>query len=282
MAVMYDNLGNADKAIREYKQVLDSGYKNTAVHLNLAVSYIRNNEIGKACRELEIAGRLEPEAVDPHAILSLLYSLQNQPEAASREYEIALKNAARLNPQNIDIYKNLGALYVSQEKFSAAEATYRLILDLSPADSQAHFYLANVYEQSGNRLRAEEELKKTLELNPDYADALNYLGYLYVEDNRHLDAAEVMIKKALEIEPDNGAYLDSLGWLYFKKGNLEAALRLLIRASALTEDAVIYDHLGDAYFKLGNNDNARINWERSLKLNAKQDKVRKKIEEINK
>ena len=120
MAVIYDDLGNKDRAIQEYQQALRLDNKNTAIHLNLAVAYIKNNETSKACPELELIGKLDPETVDAHAILSFLYSLQNKPEQASREYEIALKNASRLNPQNIEIYKSLGALYVSQAKFPAA------------------------------------------------------------------------------------------------------------------------------------------------------------------
>ncbi len=248
MAVIYDDLGNKGSAIEEYQQALRLDNKNTAIRLNLAVTYIKNNEINKACPELELIGKLDPEAVDAHAILSFLYSLQNKPGEASREYEIALKNASKLNPQNIEIYKSLGALYVSQEKFQAAENIYRLIIDLSPADSEA----------------------------------LNCLGYLYIEENKNLDAAEVMIKKALQAQPDNGAYLDSLGWLYFKKGKIDEALKLLLRASALTEDSVIYDHLGDLYSKISDPDNAKINWGKSLKLDPKQDKVKQKLETLRK
>jgi Tfp pilus assembly protein PilF len=282
MAVMYDDSGNTGRAIQEYKQALQLDNKNTAIHLNLAVAYIKNNEINKAYPELELIGKLDPQAVDAHAILSFLYSLQKKSGEASREYEIALKNASRLNPQNIEIYKSLGALYVSQEKFQAAENIYRLILNLSPADTEAHFYLANVYEESGDLARAEEELKKTLALKPDYPEALNYLGYLYLEENKNLDAAETMIKKALQMQPDNGAYLDSLGWFYFKKGRTEEALKLLLRASALIEDPVVYDHLGDVYSKIGDTDNAKINWAKSLKLDPKQDKIKQKLETLRK
>ncbi|KKU44508.1 MAG: Pyridine nucleotide-disulfide oxidoreductase, partial [Microgenomates group bacterium GW2011_GWA2_46_7] len=56
------------------------------------------------------------------------------------------------------------------------------------------------------------------ELGPDNPEALNYLGYIYAEENRNLDEAEQLVKKALDIDPDNGAYLDSLGWVYYKKG----------------------------------------------------------------
>jgi Flp pilus assembly protein TadD len=107
---------------------------------------------------------------------------------------------------------------------------------------------------------------------------LNYLGYLYVEENRNLETAETMIRKALELDSDNGAYIDSLGWLYFKRGKIKEALKELEKASALLADPVIYEHLGDAYFKTKELEKARANWQESLKLDPHQDKVKKKIE----
>ncbi len=280
MAVMYEDIGEIERAIREYKEAIKADDKSSAIRLNLASSYIKNNNIPQAIEDLKVVAKLEPEAVEPHAILMLLYSSQNKPDLATIEYEIALKNASKIQPKNIDIYRNLGAVYLHQRKFKEAENTYKLILDLSPNDSQAHFYLGTVYEELKNRDAAIKELKKALELNPGYHEALNYLGYLYVEENKNLDEAQVMIKKALEIEPNNGAYIDSLGWLYFKRGNLEGALKEVEKASTLIEDPVVYDHLGDIYFKIGNKESARLNWEKSLKLDPKQDKVKEKLEKV--
>jgi Tfp pilus assembly protein PilF len=277
MGVMYDDLGDVEKAIQEYKYALKADSKNTVIHLNLVVSYIKKNDLSSAVEELRTTIRLEPDAVEPHAILALLYSLQNKSQESNLEYEIALKNASKLNPKNIEIYKNLGALYLHQKKPQAAESIYRLILELAPEDAEANFYLANIYDQAGDRKKAEEELKKCLQKNPGYHEALNYLGYLYVEENKSLDEAELLIKKALELQPDNGAYVDSLGWLYFKQGKFKEAIELLSRAGTLLEDPVIFDHLGDAYFKAGDIENAKLNWQKSLKLGPTQDKVKEKL-----
>jgi tetratricopeptide (TPR) repeat protein len=142
--------------------------------------------------------------------------------------------------------------------------------------------LGCIYDELKDRRQAERELQAALALKPDYAQALNYLGYLYVEENKNLDVAETMIKKALEIEPDNGAYVDSLGWLYFKQGKLREAVGELERASLLLEDPVIYDHLGDAYLEMGNIEKAKINWQKLLNLEPGQDKIKAKLESLNK
>jgi Tfp pilus assembly protein PilF len=282
LAAMHEGLGEIDQAIQEYKNSLRSDNKSLSIHLGLVSCYIKKNDIPKAINELNTCIRLDPEAIEPHAILAIIYSAQGKGSLAQKEYEFALKNASKIEPKNIDIYKGLGIIYLQQRKFQDAEKTYRLILDLAPNDSEAHFYLANIYDELKNRDLTIKELKKALELKPDYAEALNYLGYLYVEEGSNLDQAEVMIKKALEIEPDNGAYVDSLGWLYFKKGNLPQALKELEMAGKLLQDPVIYDHLGDAYLKAGNTNSARAFWERSLKLNPGQEEVKKKLEGLGK
>jgi tetratricopeptide (TPR) repeat protein len=45
LAVMYEDLGDVETAISEYQQVLKADYKNAIVHLDLALNYIKKNEI---------------------------------------------------------------------------------------------------------------------------------------------------------------------------------------------------------------------------------------------
>lgn len=277
MAVMYDKLGDSNSAIKEYKSALKNDYENILIHLNLAMAYIKINQLKDAVDTLNDAVKISPDAVEPHAILTLLYFLQNKPGELDIEYEKALKNASKHDPKNISVYKNLGLLYMQQKKFQTAENMFKLMLQFSPDNPEAHYYLGMLYEQTADKQKSEAELKRAIELKPDYDEALNYLGFMYVQENRNLDKAELMIKKALEIEPDNGAYVDSLGWLYFMKGKINEAITQLMQASRLIEDPVVYDHLGDAYYKAGDIENARINWQKSLKLDPKQEKVKEKI-----
>jgi len=282
MAMMYERMGDADSAIREHQKALRVDYANSAVHLGLAASYVKKNDLSGAIKELNLAIKFDPQAVEPHALLALIYSIQNKLELATGEYEVALENASLAQPKNIEIYKSLGALYLQQKKLQEAQKVYRLVLTVAPRDAEAHFYLGNIYDSLNQREEAVGEFKKALEARPDYAEALNYLGYLYLEENKNLAQAESMINKALEIEPDNGAYLDSLGWLYFKQGKSRQAIKALEKASFLMADPVIYEHLGDAYLKVGDLESAKLNWRKSLELNPKQDNINRKLEGLPK
>lgn len=280
LGVMYEDLGDIDAAIEEYKKVSKSDPESSLVPLNLASSYIKKNDIPKAIEELNRAVKFDPGAVEPHAILALVYYSLDKSDMAEAEYETALKNASALQPENINAYKGLGLMYIKQKKLKDAEKAYKLILDLAPDDAEAHFYLGDVYFESKQSRLAEKELKRAIELKPDYHEALNFLGYLYADENRNLGQAEALIRKALELEPDSGAYLDSLGWLYYKKGKFQQAVKELEKASVLEEDPTIYDHLGDAYLKINDPENAKLNWQKSLILDPGQEKVKAKLEKI--
>ena len=127
-------------------------------------------------------------------------------------------------------------------------------------------------------------MQKILAEEPDDAHANNDLGYLWADRNQHLKEAERMIRKALELDKqqrnsddalgvdsdrDNAAYVDSLGWVLFRRGKLKEARRQLEKATALpdgAEDPVVWDHLGDVYFRLEDDRRAVDAWSKALKL----------------
>ncbi len=282
MALLYDNSGEVGLAVREYEKALKFDRDNPLIHLNLAITLIRDNEIKRARGELDYSIKLDPEAAEPYVVSALLNISEGKLNLAAKEYERALKNASKLNPENIEIYKSLGVLYLRQNDFKKAEETYHIVSGLAPFDPEVHFYLGVAYSELKKNSLLESELKKAISLRPDYAEALNFLGYVYVENNKNLKEAERLIKKALELEPDNGAYLDSLGWLYYKRGKFQAAKQALEKASYLISDPVVFNHLGDLFIKLKDKRSARLNWEESLKLDPTQRDVSDKINKLEK
>jgi predicted Zn-dependent protease len=95
---------------------------------------------------------------------------------------------------------------------------------------------------------------------------MNYLGYMFADQNVRLDEAEKLIDKALAAEPNNGAYMDSLGWVYYRMKRLPEAEEQLRRAlQKLSRDATVHDHLGDIYFEEGRVRDALLQWQNSVK-----------------
>jgi len=139
---------------------------------------------------------------------------------------------------------------------------------LNPSDEEKiniYFMRGAMYEREKNYEASEGAFRKVLTIDPENAEALNYLGYTLADRGIRLDEAYQMVKKALDLEPDNGAYLDSMGWVYFRQGKLGEAEGLLTRALQRMDDPTVHDHLGDVYSKLGKTREAIAQWQASLK-----------------
>src|SRR6185436_17363852 len=110
-----------------------------------------------------------------------------------------------------------------------------------------YYQLGSAYERSGNVSDAVKALRKALELSPDYAEALNYLGYMWAERGENLDEARSMLQRAVELEPNSAAILDSYAWVLFKLGQPMEALVPMNKAIQLSKEAdpTLFDHLGD-------------------------------------
>ena len=186
-----------------------------------------------------------------------------------------------------DPYIYLGSLYLDSKDYKSAEAALSDGLGRFPNDDELHFYMAMVYEKTGNFDGMVAQLKRTIEINPSYADALNYLGYSYAEKGIKLDKALGLVQKALKLKPDSGYIVDSLGWVYYKMGKFNDALTELTHAVSLEkEDPIILEHLGDVYSSLGRKQDAVNTWEKSIQFGAGEqglkERVQKKIQEIQK
>jgi len=138
------------------------------------------------------------------------------------------------------------------------DRTYLFFLRGELAERQKHFD------------QAEQYFNQALNLDPENAMTLNYLGYMWADKGEKLPEALKMIRKAVDIEPWNGAYLDSLGWAYFKMGEYELAEDNLRQAVNRDQaDPTVHMHLGDLYEKTGRIRLAAAQWELSLAEFAK-------------
>lgn len=137
----------------------------------------------------------------------------------------------------------------------------------APQDETLLYVLGAAHERAGDVDGALARMRAVLEVAPDHAPALNFLGYLLAQAGRDLDEAERKVQRALQLRPDTGAYLDSLGWVYFQRGEYLRAVEALERAAMLSPDEpVILEHLGDAYHRASRGADAEGAWRRALEV----------------
>jgi tetratricopeptide (TPR) repeat protein len=113
----------------------------------------------------------------------------------------------------------------------------------------------------------ETDLRRVIELKPDYAHAYNALGYTLADRTDRIDEAYALIEKALKLSPEDPFILDSLGWVQYRRGNLDEALRHLTSAHQARPDPEIAAHLGEVLWKLGKKDEASKVWKAALSDN---------------
>ena len=144
-----------------------------------------------------------------------------------------------------------------------------------------HLLRAASLEQADRWNEAKEELESALQLEPENALLLNFLGYGKLERGEDLDAAEAMIRKASALRPDDASITDSLGWALFKRGRTEEAIETLRRAAAGDpSQSEIHEHLGDALYSAGRRIEARFSWQAALIAaeNPAKDRIERKLE----
>ena len=138
------------------------------------------------------------------------------------------------------------------------------------------YYLANLYDKNKKYKEAIALMLDVLKDHPENAQALNFIGYLMLENDSDLDEAYALIKKAIEIEPNDAFIRDSLGWYFFKIGKLEKALIELKKAwNSEKKDVVISKHLAIVYQKLNNDLEAQRYFSEALK-NCKRRKSKER------
>lgn len=240
-------------------------------------------ELGLSVKVLEADSLLERQRYDDAvALLSGTLAAPDAPAALVAKRAEALSRAGRA----ADAEAALAALAGRgdpQSVLAAVQAYQRLqryadsipllarLPRKKPEALWIGFLLGSAYERSGRRDEAVAEFRRALTEDPDYAPALNYLGYLFAERGEHLDEARQLTERAVSLDPDNGAYVDSLGWVYFRLGRKPEARALLERAARLEpEDAAVREHLGDVLAALGEVAGARAAYESALSL-AKDD-----------
>jgi tetratricopeptide (TPR) repeat protein len=210
-------------------------------------------------------------AIDPatpygwYARLNLAdaYRTQDDFDKASR----LLRKMMWERPDRSDAARTLGDFLRIDERYREAVAAYDTSYERSGDDADWRLYYTRgiALERAKQWKRAESDLLKALELEPDQPLVLNYLGYSWIEQGQNLERAKKMIEKAVAQRPQDGFIADSLGWALYRLGDYPGAVTHLERAVALEPgDPVINDHLGDAYWLADRRVEARFQWTRSL------------------
>jgi tetratricopeptide (TPR) repeat protein len=188
-------------------------------------------------------------------------------------------------PDDLEAIMALGNILRVRKEFADCADVYGRGINTLKTPQRANwlvFYFRGIcYERSKQWASAEADFKRALELFPDQAHVLNYLGYSWIDQGVNLDEGMRMIRRAVEQRPDDGYIVDSLGWAYYRIRDFDEAVKHLERAVELKpEDPTINDHLGDAYWKVGRTLEATFQWAHARDLKPEPDELKKIAEKL--
>ena len=299
-----------DAAEKRYTQILKSQPNALTSRLSLALIQIERSKFKQAEQNLNLINENKAYQSVANYYLGVLYQESNQNKKAVQAFEKIEKGNYFLDSQlhlaeiyfsEKDITKAFGVLNkitpknddekikllranaifnTAEGKFTKAISYYDKALEIEPENLEILkaesliFYNLKEYENY------EANLLTILKVNNNDIDALNALGYFYVEQKIKLDQARVLLNKAISLEPESYYILDSLGWYYYQVNQFDKSLEYLNKAFSIKEDDEVLIHLVSAYWQNKEVNRAKSLWKKYHKNFLQNDRVQNLINEL--
>jgi tetratricopeptide (TPR) repeat protein len=231
--------------------------------------------------------RRVPESSVYYEDIALRVAVNLAQSERTKEAQQQLRDLIAKNRNDIDAIITLGGLLHREKNYKEAAEIYSQAVDATAepkkSDWSLFFSRGVSYDQAKEWRKAEKDLQTAIDLDPEQAVALNYLGYSWVDRGTNIDKGMDLIKKAVDLRPNDGDIVDSLGWAYYRQSKYPEATTELERAVELKPQSwEINDHLGDVYWKTGRKLEAKFQWLHALSLEIDDDKrgpIEKKIKD---
>jgi tetratricopeptide (TPR) repeat protein len=156
------------------------------------------------------------------------------------EAEKHLQKAITLDPNLAIANASLGMLEMRREHYAEARRYLERAVAANSDNYLVHYYYAYVMGQqlfgSGNVISSIEpsvaqklrtELKRTIELAPNFAEAYRFLGFVNLVAGEELDESIKLLQHAVELIPGEQEFGYILAQLYLRKQDYKAARELL-------------------------------------------------------
>ena len=156
---------------------------------------------------------------------------------SSREYPAASPEAELSEDKSTPGQKEIARTIEHEEKIAAPSSKHKETTGDEPGpggqilvdkklslDIKHHFDLAVSYQKQGDKVRAMEEYRKVIEINPLNVESHNNLGVIYKEMGK-LNQAFKEFRTVLSVNPRQEKAHNNLGIIYYLQGNLQKAIQ---------------------------------------------------------
>ncbi|MFZ6001985.1 MAG: tetratricopeptide repeat protein [Bacteroidota bacterium] len=138
--------------------------------------------------------------------------------------------------------------------------------------------LGDAYNGAHDYAKSDKAYDDALALNPNNDLILNNYSYYLALRNENLEKAERMASQLIKNNPDNASFLDTYAWVLFMREKYKEAKKVMEKAIATGDtSATHFEHYGDILFKLGDTDEAVVQWQKAKELDGDNIALDKKI-----
>jgi len=202
---------------------------------NKGLEAARSGRLQDALMSFQDAIRKDPDFVQAHLNLGIVYEKLGQGSQAKKEYQEVL----RIEPQNPKAHYRIGMMEFLRKDYSAAKEDFETALKSDSTYVEAMYGLGLVLDRRKDYDRAIATFRKAINLKSDYSDA--YYGvakseYSKAKQSKKYDRALKAYQEAISKAPDHPkAYLAYyyVGLIHYYQKNFEEAVKAFDRSIML-------------------------------------------------
>lgn len=189
--------------------------------------------------------------------------IESKAKYTTRDYEEAAEKA----PYDVRTQRQLGMHYEQIHDWENAKDVYMRVLTQNPLNSDAHFYLGNMYQNMGEMKKAQQSYEEALALDPNHRATLDILA----SGRGTLENTAVLEQSAAK-NPDGPAQKLTLIQKKINTGSYEDAIKLAVLAQETFPEQGGFVYLqGRAYEEMGEIDRAKFSYQRSIKMDPRNE-----------
>ena len=230
----------------------------------LVAAYLRLGKADKADALLQPILKKFPDNAELLVWMGQTKLAQNKTDDASQDFKAAITK----QPKYPASYTALSDLYTRQKNYDGAATVIQAGLKQEPDNVNLRLTSAGLQILRGDQDGAIAQYEALLKDQPNSALAINNLASLILDSRSDKDSVDRGIALAEKLK---GATLpqfqDTYGWAQFKKGDPEAAIKVLepIQTQMQASSAFHY-HLGMSYAANGEADKAAEQYKKALAI----------------
>ena len=260
-----------------------SNYLNPKFKFNLALlaeNYYQKGDFSKSENILKNFGKRN-EIYYWYRIKKIAQILDKK-NKSTESFDYIKEEFNKIENPSLKMIYEMGNIVKGFEKYDLSIKYYTKVLSLIEPTSITYadilFRRGGSYERIGNEKKSDEDLLKSLEINPDEPHVLNYLAYSWLERNYKIETAIEMLEQAYAQRENSPYIIDSIGWAYYLTGEYVEAEKLLRKAVQIMPlDPIVNDHYGDILWKLGRKTQANYFWKNILTFEDTEDEMKEDI-----